>query len=99
MLLITYNNHLRRKAYKRQDKRCSLCKKIKRLLKSVLLCSDRNKSHWSEKRRIWIIDWNDYRWICRDCLEGITFKLRLGNEAKKTVDEQLLSGKSIYGWC
>lgn len=98
MLLITFNNHLRIKVYKRQNKKCFLCKKVKRLLKSILLHSSRNKSHWSEKRNSWIIDWNDYRWVCRDCISNIDLNLKLHRETKRIIEEKLLSRKSIYGW-
>lgn len=56
---------------------CFICQKKKRLEKSAVFFSDDCKTHFSEKAQRWTIDYNDYVWICRDCMSLSEPRLRL----------------------
>jgi hypothetical protein len=98
MVYLAFNSRIRNKARTRQNKQCAICKKIKRLLESLVFFTHRNKSHWSAKRKLWIIDWNDYRWVCRDCAEKVSTVWKVSKDTIKILEEQVIKGQSVYGW-
>jgi len=95
MYYLVSNNYLRKKVWERQKKACHFCRHVKRLLQSSVFATTRNKSHWSEKRQIWIIDWSDYRWVCRDCISKTLKLWQLTTKTKQLLTEE---DKSFYGW-
>ena len=98
MIYLSYNNHIRKKVRLRHGNVCDICHKKKRLLQSILFFTHRNQNHWSNKRNIWIIDWDDYRWVCRDCVIRAGSEWRVCKEAMQIIDDYVLIKKSIYGW-
>ena len=62
------NAFLRIKIWKYRNHICHKCRKIKRLEKSSLFFSDKCNTRYSEKRKRWLYDLNDYIWLCRDCM-------------------------------
>lgn len=62
------NIWIRRKVCKYREGICFCCGKEKRLEKSAVFFSDRCNSHFSDKLNRWVYDFNDYVWICRDCM-------------------------------
>lgn len=62
------NAHIRIKVWNYRDHICFSCQKKKRLEKSAIFFSDDCKTHFSDKTNRWILDLNDYIWLCRDCM-------------------------------
>lgn len=59
---------IRIKIWNFRNHTCFSCQKFKRLEKSAIFFSDACKTSWSETRKKWNLDLNDYIWLCRDCM-------------------------------
>lgn len=95
-MVLCRNSNTRRKVSKRKLKVCDSCKKIRRLLGSYIFCTSKNWTYWSEKRHLWLIDWNDYRWICRDCIEVVLNEWEIEPVSKLLIGKDLFERRSLY---
>lgn len=95
-MLLCRNSHIRRGVCKRNSKVCHRCKKVKRILGSYVFYSPKNWSRWSEKKHYWLTDWNDYRWICRDCIREILDEWEIEPLSRMLIGEALSERKSLY---
>jgi hypothetical protein len=98
MNYISPNSFIRRRSWKKHNKVCDICHKQKRLLGSIVYFSDYNTSHFSLKVLRWIIDWNDYKWVCRDCIAKSTEEWKVDPNSIEKINYYLGIGYSLYGW-
>ena len=98
MIHLTPNTFIRRRLWKKNKKVCDICHKQKRLIGSIVYFSDYCKSHWSTKALRWIIDWNNYRWVCRGCVIKSTEEWKVASKSIETINYYLNLGCSPYGW-
>lgn len=88
---ISPNTMLRKKIYDYRKGICFSCYAKKKLTGSLILFSNKCKSHWDIKNARWYTDMNDYIWLCKNCASRVDADNRITITAEDWAEAKYTS--------